>query len=91
MPKALWLLVAAVVLERLVLFRAVVPRQLQQALALRRVALGGQRLRARVRQEVKVEARAGRLVRSHQRHAQHVLVELERLLRVLDADHGVVL
>lgn len=92
MSEALWLLVAIVVAKVFVLFGAVVPRQLQQALPVRRrLALGRDALLPRVAQEVQGKAAGLALVRPEQRHAQDLLVELERLLGVLDPEHGVVL
>lgn len=54
--ESLRLVVAVVVLEALVLLGAVVPRQLEQALALGREAVGRHALVAWVAQEVQVEA-----------------------------------
>lgn len=91
MPKAPRVLVAIVVLELGVLLGAVVPRELQQALLARREPVRRHALGAGVAQEVQAEAGRRGLVGPEQRHAQHLLVELERLLGVLDADHRVVL
>lgn len=90
MAKALRLLVAVVVAKVLVLLGAVVPRQLEDALATGLVALGNALL-ARVPQEVEAEAGLLGVVRPVQRHAKDLLVELERLFCVLDPEHGVVL
>lgn len=91
MAEALRLVVATVVLEVLVLFGAIVPGQLQKSLAVARLAVLGQALRARVGEEVEVEAGRLRLVGPDEGHSHDVLVELERLFGVLDADHGMVL
>jgi hypothetical protein len=85
MPEPLRLAVAVVVAKVLVLLRAIVPRQLEQALAVGgALVLAGNSLLAGVAQKVKVEAGRLGLVLPEQRHAQHLLVELERLLGVLD-------
>lgn len=89
--ESLRLVVAVVVLEALVLFGAIVPRQLQETLALGREAVFGNALLAGVAQKVEVEAGRLLLHLAEQRHAQRLLVELETLFCVLDADHGVVL
>lgn len=86
MSKALGLVIAVVVAKALVLLGAVVPGQLEDTLALR-LALA--LLEVAVGQEEEGEV-AG-LVLADQRHAQDVLVELERLFVVLDAEHRVVL
>lgn len=91
MPKALRLLVAVMVPELGVLLGAVVPRELQQALLAPREPVRRHALGPGVAQEVQVEPGRLGLVGPEQRHAQHLLVELERLLGVLDADHRVVL
>lgn len=91
MSEPLGLRIAVVVLEVLVLLRAVIPRELQQALVVSREAVLGHALVAGVPQEVQVELGGRLLAGAEQRHAQHVLVELERLLDVLDPDHRVVL
>lgn len=91
MPEALRLVVPVMILKRLVLLGAVVPRQLQQALLKRREAVLRHALGARVSEEVQIKGGSRGLVGAEQRHAQHLLVELERLLGVLDANHGVVL
>lgn len=84
--ETLGLVIAVVVAEALVLLGAVVPGQLEDTLALR-LALA--LLEVAVGQEEEGEV-AG-LVLADQRHAQDVLVELERLFVVLDAEHRVVL
>jgi hypothetical protein len=92
MAKPLRLAVAVVILEVLVLLGSIIPRQLQQALAVSRArALSRNALLARIAQEVEVETSRLRFVLAEQRHAEHLLVELERLLGVLDPQHGVVL
>lgn len=80
MAVALRLVVAVVVVEVGVVLGAMVVRKLQQTLAL--ATLAGLVL---VAQEVQREAVV--LHGVNQRHAQHVLVEIERLLRILDTNH----
>lgn len=92
MAKALRLIVAVVVREVLLLFGAVVPGQLENTLAVGlALSLLGQASDAGVGEEVEVEAVGLVVVLADEAHAKHVLVELERLLNVLDAEHGVVL
>lgn len=89
--EALGLVVAVVVLESFLLFGAVVPGELKQALAVARLLVSRQTLVGRVGEEVQVETRGGGLVLADQRHTKNLLIELERLFSVLDAEHGVVL
>lgn len=91
MAKALGLVVAVVVLESFILFGAVVPGELKQTLAVACLLVGRQTLVGRVGEEVQVETRGGSLVLADQRHTKNLLVELERLFSILDAEHGVVL
>lgn len=91
MAEALGLRVAVVILEVLVLLGTVVPREFEQALIVARELVLGEAPLARVAQEVQVELGGGLLDGAEQLHAEHLLVELERLLGVLDPDHRVVL
>ena len=86
MAKALRLVVAIMVDRPLLLLGAIVPRQLQQALHLRRP----RRRLLRISQEIQVKARLLVLRRPNQRHAHDVLIEGQCLLDILDADHRVV-
>lgn len=90
MAKALGLVVTVVVLEVGVLLSAVVPGEFKKTLAVPAVAISRNALLAGITQEVKVKATLGVFHSAEEGHAQNVLVELERLLNVLDSQHGVV-
>lgn len=89
MPKSLWLVVAVVVAEALILLSAVVPRQFQDTLAISSAVLG-HALLSWITEEVKCESGIRITAFTEERHAHNLLVELERFLSILDPDHGVV-
>lgn len=91
MTKALRLVVAIVVGKAFVLLGTVVPGQLQQAFTITCSTFLRNTLGTRVAEEVEVETRSSRFTGPEKRHAQDFLVEFERLLGILDTDHGVVL
>lgn len=91
MTKTLRLVVAIVVGKVLIFLGAVVPSQFQETFTVAGLAVLRNALLSRVAEEVEVESCTGSLVSSEQGHAQDLLVELEGLLGILDADHGVVL
>lgn len=90
---SLRLIVAVVVLDAVVLLRAFIVRQFQYALAVSDWIDAISRLLGSlgpVAEEVESEASLLLLRGTLQGHAHNVLVELERLLIVLDSDHGVI-
>lgn len=91
MAKTLWLVVAVVIGEVLILLRTVVPSEFEQAFTIGGGTISSNGLRIRVCEEVEVEFVVWILVLAHNAHAEHLLVKLERLLWILDSNHGVVL
>ncbi len=91
MSEALRLVVTIVICEALVLLGAIIPRQLQEALLQRREPVFRHALGARVAEEIQIKPGSSLLVGAEERHAENLLIELERLFRVLDPDHRVVL
>lgn len=91
MAKALGLLISAVVLEGRILLGAIVPSELEDSLAVAGLVVLCWAILAFEAEEVQVEPCTGCLVCSEEFHANDVLIELERLLSVLDTKHSVVL
>ncbi|MNC24333.1 hypothetical protein D3C75_723860 [compost metagenome] len=95
MAKAAWVGVAVVVGKLGIVFGAVVVGQLQHARdrlhPLVAFAVIGRDLRRVYQgQEVQAEGSFGEVALVHQAEAQHAGVEVQRLLDVLDPQHGVV-
>lgn len=92
MAETLRLVISVVVREALILLGTVVPGQLEDALAVGlAITLLRQASDTGVGEEVKVEAVGLVLVLANEGHAEGLLVELEGLLDILDAEHGMVL
>lgn len=90
---SLWLIVTVVVLDAVVALRAVVVRQLKDALAISdRIDTVCRLLRGlrTVAEEIKSETSLLLFRSALKGHTHDVLVEVERLLSILDSDHGVV-
>lgn len=89
MTESLWLVIAIVVAETLILLGAVIPGQFQDTFAVSSAVLW-KALLSWVAQEVEGEAGIRVAAFAEERHAHDLLVEFERLLSILNPDHCVV-
>lgn len=97
MAETLRLVVTIVVYLTLLLFGAMVPCQLKETFlagewidAVGRILVLGNSIATGIPQEVQCEARLFVVAGPHEFHAHDVLVECERLLRILHSNHRVV-
>ncbi len=91
MPEALRALVAVVVAEVLGPLRPVVPGQFKEALTVAGAFPSRYALPAWVAEEVERETSSRTSASSHESHAHDILIELERLLGILDSNHCMIL